>query len=497
MEDEAPALLQLRDEGRRHCRVSHLGAVAVLFLGAALHQTRVGDGCRRLVDARKALAVGIGDGGVGPARQVLEGGLFPIQSLGIPGRMPFSVDIILEYDIPNMKLTTLQAVRMPPDHWNEQMHPADGACDTGNAPLSPDLALEIVDLRICYGDHEAVRGVTISAKAGTHLTLVGPSGCGKTTILRSIAGLEKPSSGRISLFGKPVYDSSMNIEVATEKRDVSMVFQSYAIWPHMSVFENVAYGLRLRRVPKAEIEERVIRALSMVGLKEQAYRQSTMLSGGQQQRVALARSFVFDPKILLFDEPLSNLDAKLRAQMRVELKELTTRLGITAVYVTHDQEEALSMSDHVVVLQDGIVRQQTDPFTAYFRPENAFVADFMGVSNFLPIAGAAREIAGGLVEADLTDGGKVICAGAVPDKEVAGVAIKASHLQPQAEPPESGDNVWRMEVTHRSFVGDLMEYHLDWEGRELRARTLSSRVFDVGDKVYCSVAPEHAVLVAP
>src|SRR5690606_22013561 len=151
----------------------------------------------------------------------------------------------------------------------------------------------------------------------------------------------------------------------------SMVFQSYAIWPHMTVFENVAYGLRLRKVARAEIDQRVMAALAMVGLEEQAHRPSPMLSGGQQQRVALARSFVFDPTILLFDAPWSNLDAKLRAQMRHELKELTSRLGITAVYVTHDQEEALSMSDHVVVLQSGIVRQQADPFTTYFRPRNA------------------------------------------------------------------------------------------------------------------------------
>src|SRR5690606_24675672 len=193
-----------------------------------------------------------------------------------------------------------------------------------------NVALEIVDLRISYGSLEVVKGVTITADAGSHLTLVGPSGCGKTTILRSIAGLEKPSGGRISLFGRPVYDSAAGIEVSAEHRDVSMVFQSYAIWPHMTVFENVAYGLRLRKVARAEIDQRVMAALAMVGLEEQAHRPSPMLSGGQQQRVALARSFVFDPKILLFDEPLSNLDAKLRAQMRHELKELTSRLGITA-----------------------------------------------------------------------------------------------------------------------------------------------------------------------
>lgn len=361
-----------------------------------------------------------------------------------------------------------------------------------NAP-----ALEITDLRIRYGAVEVVKGVTIRADAGAHLTLVGPSGCGKTTILRSIAGLEKPSSGRISLFGRTVYDGDAGIEVATEHRDVSMVFQSYAIWPHMSVYDNVAYGLRLRRVQKAEIEERVMRALAMVGLSEQAHRPSPMLSGGQQQRVALARSFVFDPKILLFDEPLSNLDAKLRSQMRIELKELTSRLGITAVYVTHDQEEALSMSDHVVVLQGGVVRQQANPFTTYFRPRNAFVADFMGASNLLRIEGRPRPLSDGMVEARLTNGQVMTCAGPVPDGEIAGIAIKASHLGPRAVKPSSGSNVWEVVVKQRSFVGDLMEYSLDWKGCELRARTLSDHMLEVGETAYCSVSPKHAVLVEP
>ncbi len=358
-----------------------------------------------------------------------------------------------------------------------------------------NVALEIVDLRIRYGSLEVVKGVTITADAGSHLTLVGPSGCGKTTILRSIAGLEKPSGGRISLFGRPVYDSAAGIEVSAEHRDVSMVFQSYAIWPHMTVFENVAYGLRLRKVARAEIDQRVMAALAMVGLEEQAHRPSPMLSGGQQQRVALARSFVFDPKILLFDEPLSNLDAKLRAQMRHELKELTSRLGITAVYVTHDQEEALSMSDHVVVLQSGIVRQQADPFTTYFRPRNAFVADFMGASNLLSLERRPVATDGDLVEARLVNGESVLCAGTIPDGELAGVAIKASHLSPQASRPPSGRNIWEVTVRQRTFVGDLMEYSLDWKGLELRARTLSSQIFEIGETIYCSVSPEYAVLV--
>lgn len=359
-------------------------------------------------------------------------------------------------------------------------------------------ALEIDKLRIRYGGLDVVHGVSITAKRGGHLTLVGPSGCGKTTILRSIAGLETPYSGTIRLFGRPVYDAASDINLPTEKREVSMVFQTYAIWPHMTVFDNVAYGLKLRRVPKAETKDRVMTALSLVGLEDFAMRPAPMLSGGQQQRVALARSFVFDPKILLFDEPLSNLDAKLRAQMRVELMDLTTRVGITAVYVTHDQEEALSMSDQVVVLQGGHVQQDSAPLDAYFSPANRFVADFMGQSNILTVQGTPKVQGGGLMRATLGNGAEVVCSTTTDGGPWAALAIKAAHLQLRAvvtAEDRKNHNVWDVTVRQRFFVGDLVEYHLDWQGIEIRARALSAELFDVGASVHCVVKPALARLV--
>ena len=235
----------------------------------------------------------------------------------------------------------------------------------------------------------AVRGVSFSVQPGEQLTLLGPSGCGKTTSLRAIAGLEQPTAGEIHIGGAPVYSSAQRVNIPAEKRGLSMVFQSYAIWPHMTVFENVAYGLRVRRESKEQIAAKVDRALDMVQMRPYRDRGASQLSGGQQQRVALARAFVFQPSVLLFDEPLSNLDAKLRADMRIELRELQHRLGITSVYVTHDLEEALAMSDRIVVMRDGLIEQIGSPSDIYNLPRNAFVADFVGSANL--IRGRNRE----------------------------------------------------------------------------------------------------------
>jgi len=243
--------------------------------------------------------------------------------------------------------------------------------------------IEVENLEIHYGDVPAVRGVSFSVQPGEQLTLLGPSGCGKTTTLRAIAGLEQPMAGEIRIDGAPVYSSTQHVNIPAEKRGLSMVFQSYAIWPHMTVFENVAYGLRVRRESKEAIAQKVERALDMVQMRAFSARGASQLSGGQQQRVALARAFVFQPSVLLFDEPLSNLDAKLRADMRIELRELQHRLGITSVYVTHDLEEALAMSDRIVVMKDGLIAQVGSPLEIYNHPRNAFVADFVGSANLI------------------------------------------------------------------------------------------------------------------
>jgi iron(III) transport system ATP-binding protein len=241
-----------------------------------------------------------------------------------------------------------------------------------------------------FGATRAVDSVSLDVADGRLLTLLGPSGCGKTTTLRMIAGLEQNDGGRIVIGDRVVSDPARGIAVAPERRDIGMVFQSYAIWPHMSVFTNVAYPLEVRRRPASEVRERVRETLRLMEMEHLAERPATALSGGQQQRVAIARALVFQPRVLLMDEPLSNLDAKLREQMRIELRALQQRLGITTVYVTHDQEEAMVLSDEVAVMHEGRVLQVAAPETIYTRPASRTVAAFVGMPNLL--TATAREI---------------------------------------------------------------------------------------------------------
>ena len=231
-----------------------------------------------------------------------------------------------------------------------------------------------------YGDVQAVKGVSFEVGDGEVVTLLGPSGCGKTTMLRCVAGLEKPDGGDITIGDTPVFGTTNGTNVPTHNRPIAMVFQSYAIWPHMSVFENVAYPLKVskEKISKSEISDRVAHALDTVRIPELADRSATMLSGGQQQRVAVARALVREPKLLLLDEPLSNLDAKLRLQTRIELMSLHERLGITTLYVTHDQVEAMTMGQRIAVLHEGKLQQLGTPAEVYDTPANKFVATFMG-----------------------------------------------------------------------------------------------------------------------
>ena len=228
-----------------------------------------------------------------------------------------------------------------------------------------------------HKDFYAVKDVSLDITPGSFVTLLGPSGCGKTTTLRMIAGFESPDEGEIYLGGEAINALTPN------KRDTAMVFQSYALFPHYNVFDNVAYGLKLRKVPKEEIQRRVTDILSLVELSGMESRMTNQLSGGQQQRVALARALVVEPGVLLFDEPLSNLDAKLRVQMRTEIRRIQQKLGITAIYVTHDQSEAMSISDQIIIMQKGVIAQIGTPMEIYYHPVNEFVADFIGEANFL------------------------------------------------------------------------------------------------------------------
>ena len=240
-----------------------------------------------------------------------------------------------------------------------------------------------------HKDFYAVKDTSLTIEPGSFVTLLGPSGCGKTTTLRMIAGFESPDEGEIYLGDEPINELTPN------KRDTAMVFQSYALLPHYNVFDNVAYGLKLRKVPKAEIRERVMRILNLVELTGMEGRMTNQLSGGQQQRVALARALVIEPSVLLFDEPLSNLDAKLRVSMRTEIRRIQQEVGITAIYVTHDQSEAMALSDNIIIMNVGVVAQMGTPQEIYYHPVSEFVADFIGEANFLrgPMTGASEGFA--------------------------------------------------------------------------------------------------------
>jgi iron(III) transport system ATP-binding protein len=368
------------------------------------------------------------------------------------------------------------------------------------APVSqalPTPHIEVNRLELYYGKVPAVRGVSFNVLPGEQLTLLGPSGCGKTTTLRAIAGLEQPTAGEIRIDGTTVYSSQRGINIRAEKRGLSMVFQSYAIWPHMTVFENVAYGLRVRRTAAAEIAERVERALEMVQMRNFASRRAAQLSGGQQQRVALARAFVFSPSVLLFDEPLSNLDAKLRADMRIELRELQHRLGITSVYVTHDLEEALAMSDRIVVMRDGQIEQTGTPDEIYRLPNSAFVADFVGSANLIRGRHRADLDTDGLTALETSTGHIVY--GMAYERPVGAelvVSVRTVHLQVSTDPPAATQNVWRVPVRQTVFQGDFTQVHLGWGEQHLIARCAAMEPLAAGQQVYIAVEPRHVVVLA-
>jgi iron(III) transport system ATP-binding protein len=253
--------------------------------------------------------------------------------------------------------------------------------DCMRAAESGPAFVRVTAIRKTFGSVPALQGIDFDVPLGCTVSLLGPSGCGKTTMLRSIAGLETPDAGRISIGGTVVFDSESMIDIPSERRQIGMVFQSYAVWPHMTVGQNVGFPLKIRGVPIREIKSRIHDVLKLVGLDGLADRPATNLSGGQQQRVALARAIVHEPRLVLFDEPLSNLDATLRQQMRTELKLLQHRLGFTAIYVTHDQEEALALSDIVIVMNHGRIEAMASPRELFTNPKTPFVAGFVGFDN--------------------------------------------------------------------------------------------------------------------
>jgi iron(III) transport system ATP-binding protein len=322
--------------------------------------------------------------------------------------------------------------------------------------------IQIHNLHVRYqterGEVYAVRGIELDVKPGQFFTLLGPSGCGKTTTLRSVAGLEKPYEGEIVVGDQLVFSSRKRISIPPYKRDIGMVFQSYAIWPHMNVFENVAFPLRemRQRLSGDEIRTRVRKALAMVQLDGLEDRPAPFLSGGQQQRLALARALVKEPRVLLLDEPLSNLDAKLREETRVEIRELVKRLGITTLYVTHDQLEALTMSDVIAVMDSGRIVQQGTPLEIYGAPQDRFVANFIGLSNFLE--GRVQKNSGPLGEVE-TPSGILKCV--LPDGIAAGetvvVVIRPEDVNLDAGAVGPNENVLEGKIEAIVYMGDALE----------------------------------------
>jgi iron(III) transport system ATP-binding protein len=346
----------------------------------------------------------------------------------------------------------------------------------------------------------AVHDVSFEVKEGELFTLLGPSGCGKTTTLRSIAGLEKPDSGTIAVGDRVMFSagSGRSINMPANQRGLGMVFQSYAIWPHMTVFDNVAFPLQVRkrseRPSKKEIEERVTRVLETMELSQQIGRQATKLSGGQQQRLALARALVIQPPLLLLDEPLSNLDAKLRESLRYELKRLQRELGITSVYVTHDQVEALALSTHIAVMQAGKVVQLGKPREVYETPANKFVAEFIGTSNFIPGTIGSRQGDQHVVET--TNGTLYLdSAASLGSGDEVVVSIRPEAVDVSRESRPGTPNEWHGTVVTRAFLGDAVDHVIAVGKHEIRARTNPEISIEPGTQVYLQLDPAKISLV--
>jgi iron(III) transport system ATP-binding protein len=344
---------------------------------------------------------------------------------------------------------------------------------------------------------KAAQDVAFEVPEGTLFTLLGPSGCGKTTTLRSIAGLERPTAGEITVGGATVYSSEQGVFVAPNRRNFGMVFQSYAIWPHMNVFNNAAFPLQVRRnrPGRKEIADKVMRVLAAVGLEQLAEREATKLSGGQQQRLALARALVMEPRLLLLDEPLSNLDAKLRERMRFELKRLQRELGLTTVYVTHDQSEALALSHQIAVMNDGHVVQIGSPRDIYERPRNRFVADFVGNTNFLTgtvIATDGRARAKvGTVLGDF----QVLCSEKLAPNDPVVVSVRPEDVELTEHKPEpgDGDNFCAGIVDAKVFLGDFVDFQVRVSDIVLLARVHPSLRTPVGDAIHVRMKVEKCV----
>jgi iron(III) transport system ATP-binding protein len=343
----------------------------------------------------------------------------------------------------------------------------------------------------------AVDQVSFDVEDGELLVLLGPSGCGKTTTLRMIAGLEEPDEGEVWLGSRLVSSAARNLFVPTEKRNVGMVFQSYAIWPHMTVFDNVAYPLRVRRAPRGIIREKVSRTLELLGLQGLERRPATQLSGGQQQRVALARAIVFEPRIMLLDEPLSNLDAKLRVHMRSELKHLQQTTGITSIFVTHDQAESMALADRIIVMNRGRIEQVGTPADIYERPRSRFVSEFVGSINVL--RAQVESIGEGRLTLRYGDQ-QIQCDTGSETQFAYGqqllVSIRPEKLTLSKLRADRSPNVWEGRVASAAYYGDHREYEIDVDDERLKVTTPAVITVERGERVFLGCDPAEVIVMA-
>jgi len=342
----------------------------------------------------------------------------------------------------------------------------------------------------------AVDDVSFDVEEGELLVLLGPSGCGKTTTLRMIAGLEEPDGGDVWLGSTLVSSAQRNVFVPTEKRNIGMVFQSYAIWPHMTVFDNVAYPLRVRHAPRKLIQERVAQTLELIGMAGYESRPATKLSGGQQQRVALARALVFEPRILLLDEPLSNLDAKLRIHMRTELKHLQQATGITSIFVTHDQAESMALADRIIVMNRGQIEQVGSPADVYERPRSRFVNDFVGSMNALK--GVVADVDGPHVT--LNCGEYEVLGHVASDSQLARGDMATATMRPEKlsilVDRDGAANQWTARVAAAVYYGDHREYQVELGDQFVSLTTPATVDVPRGARVIVTCDPSEVVVIA-
>jgi iron(III) transport system ATP-binding protein len=342
---------------------------------------------------------------------------------------------------------------------------------------------------------KAAQDVSFTVPEGQLFTLLGPSGCGKTTTLRSIAGLEKPRAGSISVKDRVVYSAVKNVFIPPNRRGFGMVFQSYAIWPHMTVFQNAAFPLEVgdRKYSRAQVRDKVMRVLAATQLERFADREATKLSGGQQQRLALARALVMEPQLLLLDEPLSNLDAKLREKMRFELKRLQRDLGITTIYVTHDQSEALALSHEIAVMSEGRIQQIGSPRDIYERPVNSFVADFVGSTNFLDGSVLGPDGGDGRYRVRTEIGDLTVRASEslrVEDKVL--LSVRPEDVELQESKPD-GVNVREARVDQKVFLGECVDFQVKLGERVLLSRRHPSLRTPIGHPIFVNLDPEKCI----